>query len=218
MLKVDSIDVGYGDFHVLHGVSLMVPDGSAVGVVGQNGHGKSTLLQALCGVIPTRSGKVWFKGEDVTHLDTPQRVERGLAYIAEDRRLFGDMSVMENLLLGAYLPRCRKTRFDRLEQIFALYPRLAERKHQLARTLSGGEAQMLALGRGLMTGADCLAIDEPSLGLSPKLTQTLMKTIEDINKAGVTIILVEQSLSLIQHAMTSVYTLSEGHMTKRVLQ
>lgn len=210
--------MGYGDFHVLHGVSLNVPDGSAVGVVGQNGHGKSTLLQALCGVIPIRSGKVWFKDEDVTGLDAPERVERGLTYIAEDRRLFGDMSVVENLLLGAYLPRCRKSRFARLEQVFALYPRLAERKHQLARTLSGGEAQMLALGRGLMTGADCLAIDEPSLGLSPKLTQTLMKTIEDINKAGVTVVIVEQSLSLIQHAMTSIYNLSEGHMTKQVLK
>lgn len=214
VLKVDAINVSYGDFHVLHGVSLSVPHKAAVGIVGQNGHGKSTLLQALCGVIPIQSGKIWFKDEDVSHLDAPQRVDRGLAYIAEDRRLFGDMTVMENLLLGAYLPRSRKSRFDRLEQVFTLYPRLAERKHQLARTLSGGEAQMVALGRGLMTGADCLAIDEPSLGLSPKLTQTLMKTIEDINAAGVTVVLVEQSLPLIRHTISSVYNLSEGHMTK----
>lgn len=195
MLKVEAIDVSYDDFHVLHGVSLAVPARAAVGIVGQNGHGKSTLLQAVCGLIPIRSGRIWFKDEDVTRLSAPQRVSRGLAYIAEDRRLFGDMTVIENLLLGAYVARNRQSRLRRLEQVFALYPRLAERKHQLARTLSGGEAQMVALGRGLMSGADCLAIDEPSLGLSPILTQSLMTTIEAINKTGVTIVLVEQSLS-----------------------
>ena len=212
MLSVDGMDVSYGDFHVLHQISFDVDDGCAVGIVGQNGHGKSTLLQALCGLIPARGGKIVFKGEDITSMDAARRVDRGLAYIAEDRRLFGDMSVLENLLLGAYLPRSRRLRAQRLERVFALYPRLHERKHQLARTLSGGEAQMLALGRGLMTGADCLAIDEPSLGLSPKLTQTLMNTIAEINQSGVTIVLVEQSLSLIRHAMKSVYSLTEGHM------
>lgn len=212
MLDVEEMAVSYGDFDVIHNASFKVDDGSAVCIVGQNGHGKSTLLQALCGLIPIRGGKVKFKNEDITFLDAAKRVDRGLAYIAEDRRLFGDMTVLENLSLGAYLPRSRKHRSQRLERVFDLYPRLEERKYQLARTLSGGEAQMLALGRGLMTGADCLAIDEPSLGLSPILTQTLMRTIEEINGAGVTIVLVEQSLSLIRGAIKNIYSLTEGHI------
>jgi branched-chain amino acid transport system ATP-binding protein len=210
LLRVEDIHVSYGDFRVIHGVSLEVSAGDAVGVVGPNGHGKSTLLKAICGLTPTRAGKILFKGKDVTTLDAPNLVERGLVYVAEDRRLFGDMSVEENLALGAYLPRARAKRRQTLELVFGLYPRLAERKRQLARTLSGGEAQMLALGRGLMTAPDCLAIDEPSLGLAPKLIETLMATIGEINRAGVTILLVEQNLALVQPLMRRTYQLEEG--------
>jgi len=210
VLRVELIHVGYRDFHVLHGVSLRVDAGEAVGVVGPNGHGKSTLLKAICGLEPVKSGRVWFKNEDVTGLDAAKRVERGLAYVAEDRRLFGDMSVHENLLLGAYLVRARAKRRQTMELVFSLYPRLAERSRQLARTLSGGEAQMLALGRGLMTTADFLAIDEPSLGLAPKLIDVLMETIGEINRAGVTILLVEQNLALVQPMVRQTYQLEEG--------
>ena len=186
MLRVESIHAGYGDFRVLHGVSLDVGQGQAVGVVGPNG---------------------------ITALDAQQRVERGLAYVAEDRRLFGDMSVLENLQLGAYLPRARRLRKQNLERVFALYPRLAERRDQLARTLSGGEAQMLALGRGLMSAATCLAIDEPSLGLAPKLIESLLLTIAEINREGTTVLLVEQNLALIAPLMQRAYGLEEGHLS-----
>jgi branched-chain amino acid transport system ATP-binding protein len=210
VLRVERIHAGYRDFRVLHGVSLQVDAGEAVGVVGPNGHGKSTLLKAICGLEPVQSGRVWFKNEEITDLDAAKRVGRGLAYVAEDRRLFGDMSVHENLLLGAYLLRGRTKRRQTMELVFSLYPRLAERRGQLARTLSGGEAQMLALGRGLMTAADFLAIDEPSLGLAPKLIDVLMETIGEINRAGVTILLVEQNLALIQPIVRQTYQLEEG--------
>ncbi|MDG9759558.1 ABC transporter ATP-binding protein [Pseudomonas sediminis] len=212
MLKVEDIHAGYGDFRVLHGVSLEVEQQQAVGIVGPNGHGKSTLLKAVCGLLPVRSGAIWFQGEDITRLNAQQRVERGLVYVAEDRRLFGDMSVLENLQLGAYLPRARALRKQNLDRVFELYPRLAERRHQVARTLSGGEAQMLALGRGLMSAATCLAIDEPSLGLAPKLIETLLSTIAAINGSGMTIVLVEQNLSLIEPLMSRAYALEEGHI------
>jgi branched-chain amino acid transport system ATP-binding protein len=214
MLRVENIHAGYGDFKVLHGISFDVGAQQAVGIAGPNGHGKSTLLKSLCGLIPLRSGSIWFEGEDITRLDAQQRVERGLAYVAEDRRLFGDMSVQENLELGAYLPHARPHKRKNLDKVFGLYPRLAERRNQLARTLSGGEAQMLALGRGLMSNAKCLAIDEPSLGLAPKLIETLLETIGAINKDGMTIVLVEQNLSLIQPLLSRAYALQEGYLSQ----
>ena len=214
MLKVEAIHAGYGDFKVLHGISFAVEQGQAVGIAGPNGHGKSTLLKTLCGLLPLRSGKILFEGEDISRLNAQQRVERGLAYVAEDRRLFGDMSVQENLELGAYLPHARPHKKANLEKIFALYPRLAERRTQLARTLSGGEAQMLALGRGLMSNAKCLAIDEPSLGLAPKLIESLLETIATINRAGLTIVLVEQNLSLIAPLLSQAFALQEGYLSQ----
>ena len=214
MLKVENIHAGYGDFKVLHGISFSVEKGQAVGIAGPNGHGKSTLLKTLCGLLPLRSGKIIFQGEDISRLDAQQRVERGLVYVAEDRRLFGDMSVQENLELGAYLPHARPHKKQNLEKVFALYPRLAERRTQLARTLSGGEAQMLALGRGLMSNATCLAIDEPSLGLAPKLIESLLETIATINKSGLTIVLVEQNLSLIGPLLSQAFALQEGYLSQ----
>ena len=214
MLRVENIHAGYGDFKVLHGINFEVGAQQAIGIAGPNGHGKSTLLKSLCGLIPVRSGSIWFEDEDITKLDTQQRVERGLAYVAEDRRLFGDMSVQENLELGAYLPHARPHKRKNLDKVFSLYPRLAERRNQLARTLSGGEAQMLALGRGLMSNAKCLAIDEPSLGLAPKLIETLLETIGAINKDGMTIVLVEQNLSLIQPLLSQAYALQEGYLSQ----
>ena len=212
MLKVDAIHAGYGDFKVLHGVNLDVAKDHAVGIVGPNGHGKSTLLKAICGLIPVSQGTITFNGEDITRLNAQQRVERGLVYVAEDRRLFGDMSVLENLQLGAYLPHARAHKKANLEKVFALYPRLAERRTQLARTLSGGEAQMLALGRGIMSSATCLAIDEPLLGLAPKLIETLLATIGTINQSGITVVLVEQNLSLIAPLLNQAYEIEEGYM------
>jgi len=210
MLEVDHTDVYYDDFHVLHGVSLHVDRGEIVGLVGANGHGKSTLMQAICGLTRVRSGEIRFEGERIDGLDTPALVARGIVYVAEQRHLFPDMTVKENLLLGAYLPAPRRKRSESLDLVFQLYPRLWERQDQLARTLSGGEAQMLALGRGLMSAAKFMAIDEPSLGLAPNLVQDMLATIGRMNDMGVTILLVEQNIGQLAGAIRRVYRLEEG--------
>lgn len=212
MLDVEEIDAFYGDFHVLHSVSLNVAEGEAVGVVGNNGHGKSTLLKAICGLIPVRSGSVRFAGEKVSGLKIQQLVERGIVYVAEERHLFGDMSVRENLALGAYLPAARGQRRRNLDLVFDLYPRLKEREFQLARTLSGGEAQMLALGRGLMSASRFMAIDEPSFGLAPNLVQDMLSTIKRMNETGMTVLVVEQNLAQLEGIIRRVYHLEEGRI------
>jgi len=210
MLEVENINAFYGDFHVLHDVSLSVSRGEMVAVVGANGHGKSTLLKALCGLLPVRSGKISFKGTNTAGVKAPKLVGRGLVYVAEDRRLFPDMTVLENLQLGAFLPRGRAKETRNLEYVFSLYPQIADRKNQLCRTLSGGERQMVALGRGLMSDPSLMAIDEPSLGLAPNLTETMLQTVSTLNKEGVTILIVEQSLSLLEGMIDRVYTIEEG--------
>lgn len=210
MLKVENLNVYYDQFHVIQDLSLEVRAGEAVGLVGPNGHGKSTLLKAICGLIPIESGAVSFKGEQINGRSAPDLVQQGLVYVAEDRRLFPEMTVRENLVLGAYLRRGQERKDENLRLVFGLYPRLKERQHQLANTLSGGEAQMLALGRGLMSAADFMAIDEPSLGLAPNLVRTMLDTIERIKKSGITIILVEQNTSQLEKFIDRVYVLEEG--------
>lgn len=205
-----NIDVFYDDLHILHGVSFDVAQGELVGVVGANGHGKSTLLKAVCGLAPVAAGDIIYAGESIRGRSVSELVARGLVYVAEDRRLFPDMTVKENLLLGAFLDRGRSREQDSLKHVFDLYPRLAERQGQLARTLSGGEAQMLALGRGLMSAPALLAIDEPSLGLAPKLVDTMLETIAELKRGGTTILLVEQGLGLIDGIVDRVYRLEEG--------
>jgi branched-chain amino acid transport system ATP-binding protein len=209
---VESLNVYYDQFHVIQDLSLEVRDGEAVGLVGPNGHGKSTLLKAICGLIPSASGSVSFRGEAINGKSAPDLVQRGLVYVAEDRRLFPEMTVRENLILGAYPRRGRERKDENLKLVFGLYPRLKERQEQLANTLSGGEAQMLALGRGLMSGADFMAIDEPSLGLAPNLVRTMLETIERIKKSGITIILVEQNTSQLEKFIDRVYVLEEGRI------
>jgi branched-chain amino acid transport system ATP-binding protein len=209
---VASLNVYYDQFHVIQDLSLEVRAGEAVGLVGPNGHGKSTLLKAICGLIPSASGKVSFRGEAINGKSAPDLVQRGLVYVAEDRRLFPEMTVRENLMLGAYPRRGRERKEENLKLVFGLYPRLKERQAQLANTLSGGEAQMLALGRGLMSGADFMAIDEPSLGLAPNLVRTMLETIERIKKSGITIMLVEQNTSQLEKFIDRVYVLEEGRI------
>jgi branched-chain amino acid transport system ATP-binding protein len=189
-----------------------VEEQEAVGLIGANGHGKSTLLKAICGLISIESGDMFLHGERINDLSAPELVKRGLVYVAEERNLFQDMTVRENLLLGAYLPRARKRRDDNFKLVFDLFPRLEERQDQLARTLSGGEAQMLALARGLMSAAEFMAIDEPSLGLAPNLAQSMLDTIKRINEAGITILLVEQNTAQLEKFIDRVYVLEEGQI------
>lgn len=214
MLEVKEVNAFYGDFHVLHGASLTVNKGELVAVVGANGHGKSTLLKAVCGLIPVRSGSIRFNEQDIAGRKAPDLVDRGLVYVAEDRRLFTDMTVLENLQLGAYTAQARQHEKRNLERVFALYPRLVERRHQLCRSLSGGEAQMVALGRGLMSNPTLLAIDEPSLGLAPNLTEIMLNTVSQLNREGLTVLLVEQSLALLRGMIDRVYSIEEGVICK----
>jgi branched-chain amino acid transport system ATP-binding protein len=215
---VRGIDVFYGDFHVLHGVSLEVGKGELVAVVGANGHGKSTLLKAVCGLVPVASGEIIYADENTRGRSAPQLVSRGLVYVAEDRRLFPDMTVKENLMLGAFLERGRKRQDETLAHVYELYPRLEEREKQLARTLSGGESQMLALGRGLMSAPDLIAIDEPSLGLAPNLVENMLETIRALKEDGMTVLLVEQSLALIEGVVDRIYMLEEGVISETALE
>ncbi|WP_244618284.1 ABC transporter ATP-binding protein [Rhodoferax sediminis] len=194
VLRVTGLHCGYGHAEVLHGLSLHVEAGRVVTVIGPNGAGKSTLLNALMGVLPIR-GEIVHRGESISTLTLEERVLRGIALVPETRALFGTMSVQDNLRLGAYRHRGRGrgTADDALEEVYALFPRLKERQAQLAGTLSGGERQMLALGRALMSKPELLMLDEPSLGLAPLVVQEMFRTIDSLRATGVSLLLVEQN-------------------------
>jgi branched-chain amino acid transport system ATP-binding protein len=191
LLKLEQIDTFYGQVQVHFGVSLDVPRGEIVSLLGGNASGKSTAMKIILGLHRPRSGTITFDGEVINGLLTPQIVRRGIASVPEARRLFGDMTVRENLLMGAYL--APRDAGDRMREVLAVFPRLAERARQLAATLSGGEQQMLAIGRALMRKPVLLVLDEPSLGLSPVLVQVIYRAIGDLRRAGMTILLAEQS-------------------------
>ena len=169
MLKVNKLNTFYGEFQVLHDVSLQANDGEFVAVFGPNGHGKSTLLKTICGLLTPVSGSIELDGQEISRLRAKKLVEMGIVYIAEDRHLFPQMSVLNNLRLGAYSSKARPKEAENLERVFELFPKLKRFAHRRAETLSGGEARMLAIGRGLMSDARLLAVDEPSFGLAPNL-------------------------------------------------
>lgn len=215
MLSIEGVSSGYGEVAVLREVSLGVTEGSVTALVGSNGAGKSTLMRVLAGLLEVRDGTIRFDGDDITRSPSNERVERGMVLVPEGRMIFPDFSVEENLLIGAFAPRVRARREERLDEIYALFPQLQERRKQAGATLSGGEQQMLALGRGLMARPTLLLLDEPSLGLAPKITRDLFKMIVDVNARGVTIFLTEQdvrsTLAIADHA----YVLESG---RRVLE
>jgi len=212
MLEVDKIDSFYGEFQVLKEVSLKVNDGELVVLLGPNGHGKSTLLKTICGLLTTASGYIRFNGEEINKLPTHKIVEMGLVYIAEERHLFPEMTVLENLKLGAYSTNARRKEAENLDYVFQLFPRLKGWRKRLASTLSGGEARMLAIGRGLMSSAKFLAIDEPSLGLAPNLRGDVFRKIGEINKSGISILLVEQNISEASELADRVYLMEDGRI------
>jgi len=213
MLSIENLNAYYGQAHVLKDVSITVNKGEVVVMLGPNGHGKSTLLKSLCGIVDSKKGKISYKDQDLTKLSSDKIVNLGITYIAENRELFPYMTVLENLKLGAYSKNARKHEKENMERVFSLFPRLPERKKQYASSLSGGEAKMLAIARGLMSNADFLAIDEPSLGLQPNLRTEVAKIIEEINSQGKTILLVEQNLPQITDLADKLYVLEEGHIT-----
>jgi len=210
MLQVSEINTYYGRFHVLKNISFIVEDREIVVFLGANGHGKSTLLKTICGLIQPSTGSITFQGIAIHNKPMHKIVEMGIIYIPEERHLFPDLTVQENLLLGAYNQRARKERQIKYQLVFDLFPKLKERKNQPARTLSGGEAQMLAIARGLMRGPSLLMLDEPSLGLAPKVVASVYETIEAIKKNGVSILLVEQNVRYALEIADKAYVLENG--------
>lgn len=210
MLEVAGVDVFYGEFQVLRQVSVKVKTGELVVLLGPNGHGKSTLLKTICGMLPPAAGTIKLDGRTIGHLPAHKIVEMGMIYIAEDRHLFPYMSVLKNLKLGAFNKNAHAKEADNLAWVLKLFPRLNERLHQSALTLSGGEARMLALARGLMSNARFMAIDEPSLGLSPNLRMDVLNIINAINDKGITVLLVEQCVPDVADIADRFYLMEEG--------
>ena len=194
MLKVSEIDVYYGDMQALRNVSIDVNQGEIVSVIGSNGAGKSTLLKTISGILRPRSGSISLNGNEISQAPTSKIVENGISHVPEGRQIFPTMTVLENLEMGAQFPRTRKVQRETLEQVFTYFPRLKERLEQKAGTLSGGEQQMLAMGRGLMSLPALMMLDEPSLGLAPVLVSTIFEIIEKINRQGTSILLIEQNV------------------------
>jgi len=212
MLEIDNLVAGYGAVPVLHEVSIKLGAGEAIGLLGANNAGKTTLINALSGMVTPMSGRILFEGQDVTHLSPKRRVELGIVQVPEGRMIFPEMSIRENLLLGGINARARPKRPHRIDEVLELFPRLKERLSQHAGTLSGGEQQMLAIGRGLMAEAKLLMLDEPSLGLSPLFVQYIFEIIDRLHAAGLTILLVEQNLMLTLRHAQRCYVLERGHI------
>ncbi len=212
MLAVKDLVVSYSGLPVLQGVSLAVEQGEAVSVVGSNGAGKSTLLRALMGSARVSSGRVRFLGEDITGLATEKVVRRGLIYVPEDRKLFKPLTVLENLMLGAFVLSQEAEVKRRLDYVFNKFPRLAERRSQAAGSMSGGEQQMLAIGRGLMGAPKLLMLDEPSLGLAPLMVSEVFETVRSLCEEGLTVLLVEQNVREALELTDRGYILQTGRM------
>jgi branched-chain amino acid transport system ATP-binding protein len=214
MLKVTDLQAGYAGSEVLHSLSLEVSDGESVVVLGPNGHGKTTLLRAISGLIRPAGGRVEFDGQDITHKRASDIVAAGVIHIPQGDLPFPELTVMENLLMGAYRSDAWRQRKWKLEQVFELFPVLKERPNQLARSLSGGERRMLALGRGLMSKAKLLMIDEPSLGLAPFLVENVYEAIRSIRSTGLSILLVDENADHIAGLADRVYLLESGSLIK----
>jgi len=212
LLRLSQVYAGYGSSSVLFGVDLDVMDGEVVCLLGRNGAGKSTTIKAICGLLAPSSGKIVFDGNEITHCTAPQIVERGIAVVPEGRRVFPSLTVQENLIVGAYVRRRGVTPRVKLDEIHSLFPRLAERRNQLAGTLSGGEQQMLAMGRAMMAEPRMLLLDEPSMGLAPLLIDQVFETINYLATRGITILLIEQNAAAALDVADRAYVLERGQV------
>jgi branched-chain amino acid transport system ATP-binding protein len=212
VLRIENLDFSYGDLQVLWGVSLQVNQGEIVTVLGANGAGKSTTLRNVSRLVRPSRGSITFEGKDLVKLESHQVVELGIVQVPEGRRIFPEMTVLENLRMGSFVKATRPDRQRNIERAFSLFPRLAERQKQLGGTLSGGEQQMLAIGRGLMTNPRLLLLDEPSLGLSPLFVKNIFEIIKEINRQGITILLVEQNVFQSLRISHRAYVLETGRV------
>lgn len=213
MLKIKNLNMGYGDMQVLWDVSFEVNDGEIVVLVGANGTGKSSTLKTISGLQKPNSGSIDFNDKSLTQISPEEIIKEGVVHCPEGRRLFNEMTVEENLFMGSLHGKARINRMKTLEECYSLFPRLKERRKQLAGTLSGGEQQMAAIARGLMSLPKLLMLDEPSLGLAPVLVQNIFEIVKDINKKGMTILLVEQNVQMTLKFCTRAYVLEDGKIT-----
>ena len=212
-LEVDRLVAGYGNVEVLHGISIAVNQGEQVGLFGPNGHGKTTLLRAVSGLIRARAGTITFGEERLSTLSPGQIVDRGLIHVPQGNTLFPRMTVLENLMLGAYSSRAWPVRRASLANVFALFPKLEQRQQQLCRTLSGGERQMVSIGIGLMGLPSLLMLDEPTLGLAPKIKDELAQAISEIAASGVTMLVVDQDIELLLEVCQRLYFIENGEVS-----
>jgi len=213
MLRLENVDVFHGDAQALDSVSLEVEQGAIVAIVGANGAGKTSLIRTIAGIYKPARGRIVFRNEDIAGWPSYRVCDLGIGQVAEGRQIFPSLSVAENLAMGAMIPRARASRAQNLERVYALFPRLTERRSQAAGTLSGGEQQMLAIGRCLMGAPELVMFDEPSLGLAPTVVQSMLKTIRDLNRDGLTCVLVEQNVAVSLKLASHAYVLENGRIT-----
>lgn len=212
MLEIKNLDAGYGFLQVLWDVTISVDEGEFVALIGPNGAGKSTTLKTVAGLVPPKKGDIVFKGQSISTAPAHEICHMGVAFVSESLNLFTDMSIHENLLLGAYSIEDEDKQQENLEYVYSLFPRLEARRNQLAGTLSGGERKMLAIGRGIMSGPSLLLVDEPSLGLAPKLTLDVFHALQELRESGVTILLVEQNVNTTLRLTDRAYVLEQGEI------
>jgi branched-chain amino acid transport system ATP-binding protein len=210
MLKINKLNTYYGESHILKDVSLSIGQGQVVIMLGPNGHGKSTLLKSICGLVDKMEGRILYDGQDITGLSSDKIVNLGVTYIAENRELFPYMTVKENLKLGAYAKSARRNEKKNQVWVASLFSKLMQRHNQMASTMSGGEAKMLAIARGLMSDADLLCIDEPALGLQPSYRVEISKIIGEISRQGKTVFIVEQNIPQLIDMADKIYIMEEG--------
>ena len=215
MLKITDLQVSYGGIEAVKGISLEVPEGKIVTLIGANGAGKSTTLRSVAGLVPVKSGKIQLLDKDITNRSSDQIVSMGITLVPEGRRVFPDMTVLENLKIGAYLRRDKGEMDKDLHWVYDLFSRLKERSWQVAGTLSGGEQQMLAVGRALMSRPKIIMMDEPSLGLAPIVVQGIFDIIREINRQGVTILLIEQNANMALKVADQAYVMETGRITRQ---
>ncbi len=210
MLEISGINTYYGKSHILHNLSLRIDSGEVVALVGKNGVGKTTSLRSIMGIAPPKTGVVIFRGEEIQALKPYQIAQRKISFIPEERRIFPNLTVRENLVLGLLASGFRNSKERRIKEIFEYFPRLKERENHFGRNLSGGEQQMLAIGRGLIAGPELMLIDEPTEGLMPIMVEKISQVLKDINRNGVTILIVERKLPLLLEISTRAYILLKG--------
>ena len=210
LLKVTDLVVSYGGIEALKGISFEVEEGQIVTLIGANGAGKSTTLRTISGLVPPKDGRIYFEGRDITDYNTQKIVETGIAMVPEGRRVFANLTVLENLRIGAYLRKDKEVIEQDINYVYDLFPRLKERSWQLAGTLSGGEQQMLAVGRAVMTRPKLIMMDEPSLGLAPLVVKDIFKIIQTLKSTGMTVLLIEQNANAALHACDYAYVMETG--------